>query len=343
MEKQAVRTPLSARGQAGATSGRNDARTRREGRRGLLARILESGAGAAVEVEGLRKSYGKLVAVDGLSFQAERGRILALLGPNGAGKTSALECIEGIKRPDAGRVRVMGEERAGRARALAMGIQLQTNGLPPAMTPREAVRFFAGYRGMRPDFGSAERFGLGPKMAAPYASLSEGQKRRLSLDHATAHAPPVLNLHEPTDAHYVESRAELHAIIGELKAEGAAVILASHDMAEVEKLADSAIVMRGGRVAARGSPRELREGAAGASRLRCSSAKGTLLAERPALPGAAFEAADGEKAVYRADDPGKAVTALVSWLAARGDALDELSVEPPSLEERFMEIVRRKS
>ncbi len=321
MEGKAVKVP-------GARSGRADAHA--------------SHGGAAVEVEGLRKSYGKLLAVDGLSFKAERGRILALLGPNGAGKSSALECIEGIKRPDSGRIRVMGREGAGRARALAMGVQLQTDGLPPAMTAREALKFFSGYRGLKADLAWAERFGLGPKLDAPYASLSGGQKRRLALALATAHRPPVLILDEPTAALDVESRGALHAIIQELKEEGAAIILASHDMAEVEKLADSAIVMLGGRVAAQGSPRELREGSSGASRLRCSSRDGSILRERPALPGADFQGLEGDKALYRAGEPGRALTALVAWLSARGDELAELSVEPPSLEERFMEIVRRE-
>jgi ABC-2 type transport system ATP-binding protein len=343
MDGNAVKSHDARGGRADALSSGPGAG--RKGRRGLLAKALEASSGAAVEVEGLVKRYGTLTAVNGLSFRAERGRILALLGPNGAGKTSALECVEGIKRPEGGRIRILGMDgtRGGRAAMLAMGIQLQTNGLPPAMTPREAFRFFAGYRGRKPDMAAAERFGLGPKMDAPYMGLSEGQKRRLSLALATAHGPSVLILDEPTAGLDVESRTELHAIIRELKEDGTAVILASHDMAEVEKLADSAIVMLSGKAVASGSPRELRDGSSGTSRLACSSRDGKLVRERPALPGASFEIAEGDKAVYRSADPGRAVTALVAWLGEHGDALAELSVESPSLEERFMEIVRRKS
>jgi ABC-2 type transport system ATP-binding protein len=301
--------------------------------------------GVAVRVESLTKAYGGKAAVDGLSFTAEAGRIFALLGPNGAGKTTALECVEGLKRPDSGLILVAGEDPAklGRRAALAMGVQLQVQGLPAAMTPREAFALFSGYRGLRADLGAAERFGLGAKLDAPYGSLSEGQKRRLSLALATAHKPKVLILDEPTASLDVESRTELHAIILELKQEGTAIILASHDMAEVEKLADTALVMVRGREVDSGSPRELRARSRGASRILCASRDGRVSLERPELPGAAFEAISGDKAAYRATEPGRAVAALVSWLEARGDELSELSVEAPSLEDRFMEITRRAS
>jgi ABC-2 type transport system ATP-binding protein len=299
----------------------------------------------AVRVEGLSKAFGKVRAVDGLSFTAQAGRIFALLGPNGAGKTTALECVEGLKRADSGSIRVEGlDPRAGsRDLALTMGVQLQTQGFPATMTPREAFGFFAGYRGLRPDLTVAERFGLSAKLDAPYSTLSGGQKRRLCLALATAHRPKVLILDEPTAALDVESRTELHALIAELRDGGAAIVLASHDMAEVEKLADTALVMLDGKEVVSGSPREIRSRSSSASKIFCSSRDGRILSERPALPGATFESVAGDKALYRSGDPGPAVTALVAWLQTRGDALAELSVEAPSLEERFMEIVGRKA
>ncbi|MBN1646909.1 MAG: ABC transporter ATP-binding protein [Spirochaetales bacterium] len=299
----------------------------------------------AIEVKGLSKRYKRCIAVNDLSFSVGKGEIFALLGPNGAGKTTTLECIEGLRSPDGGQISVAGIRplSGGRRLTMAMGVQLQTQGLPSSMTPREALVFFALYRKIEPDLSIAERFGLSAKMDVPCLDLSEGQKRRLALALAVAHKPPVLILDEPTAALDVESRTMLHEIIRDLRNSGTAVLLASHDMAEVEKLADRAIVLLNGKLVIEGSPRQIRGQAGGEARICCGTEAGCLLKEEPRkIPHTEFQDYDGDLALFKCTDPGSAVSSLIKHITECGDKLTSLQVEGPTLEERFMELTRGK-
>ncbi len=300
---------------------------------------------AIVEVREFAKSYGPVRAVDGLSFEIRRGEILALLGPNGAGKTSTLESIEGVRRPDAGQIRVLGLDPVREARRLArrVGVQLQSQGLPQGMSAREALALFARYRGIEPNYAPAERLGLGPKLASAVADLSTGQQRRLALALAVQHGPDLLILDEPTAGLDVETRDELHALIGELKAKGTTILLATHDMAEAEGLADRALVLVGGRLAAQGSPRELTAGGRGRTRILIATEAGSLLKEAPDIPGAERLAPEEGYAIYKTAAPAAALRALLAWLEERDEEVADLRVERPSLEERFLEIVQRRT
>ncbi len=315
-----------------------------------------------LSVAGLRKSYGAVEAVRGIDFSVRGGEIVALLGPNGAGKTSALECIEGLRRPDAGSIRVLGLDPARSARALArqVGVQLQSQSLPPAMTVRESLGFFARYRGVEPDADAALELGLGEKLDSQISTLSTGQQRRLALALAIQHRPRLVVLDEPTAGLDVETRDRLHALMQDLRSRGTSILLASHDMAEVEKLADRALVLVRGSIAASGSPRELTSGGEGLTRITVSTRDGTVVRERPALSAGAVPAEgvsretrpartavepvlDGEYAVYLGRDPGTLVRELLRFIEDRGDAIVDLRVERPSLEERFLEIVGRNT
>jgi ABC-2 type transport system ATP-binding protein len=299
---------------------------------------------AIVEVREFRKSYGPVRAVDGLSFEIRRGEILALLGPNGAGKTSTLESLEGLRRPDSGRIRVLGLDPAKEARRLArrVGVQLQDQGLPPAMSAREALALFALWRGIGPKLGAAERLGLGPKLDSAVADLSTGQQRRLALALAVQHEPELLILDEPTAGLDVETRDEFHALMAELKAGGTTILLATHDMAEAEKLADRALVIVGGRLAAEGSPRELTAGGRGRTRIIVSTEAGSLISGAPDFAGSERLPPDEGYAIYLAEHPAGVLRGLLAWLEARGDEVMDLRVERPSLEERFLEIIQRR-
>lgn len=301
-------------------------------------------ATAIVEVKEISKSYGPIKAVDRLSFGIGRGEILALLGPNGAGKTSTLESIEGVRRPDSGQIRVLGLDPAREARRLArrVGVQLQSQGLPPAMSAREALALFARWRGIEPNYAPALRLGLGPKLASTVADLSTGQQRRLALALAVQHNPELLILDEPTAGLDVETRDELHALMAELKAGGTTILLATHDMAEAEKLADRALVLVGGLLAAEGSPRELTAGGRGRTRILLSTEAGSLVSEPQDFRGAERLAPEEGYAIYRAERPASVLREILSWLEARGDEVVDLRVERPSLEERFLEIVQRR-
>ena len=293
-----------------------------------------------ISVRGLRKTYDATVAVDDISFSVARGEIFALLGPNGSGKTSTLECLEGIRRSDRGELSICSLDPGRQQRRLrdAIGVQLQTSGLPAAMTVEEAMRFFSSYHGTAPRWDLVERVGLAEKRRVPYGKLSVGLQRRLALAIAVAHRPRVVFLDEPTAGLDVQSRADLHALVRELRDAGTTVLLATHDMAEAEKLADRAAILLHGRIAAMGSPRELTAAGDGRTRISVATEAGSLLAERPTFPFVAAAKARDGYAMYLSEKPGRSVSAILAWLEERADPLVDLRVERPTLEERFLEI-----
>ncbi|HTZ50965.1 MAG TPA: ABC transporter ATP-binding protein [Spirochaetia bacterium] len=295
---------------------------------------------SVISVRGFRKRYGAAVAVKDLSFDVKRGEIFALLGPNGSGKTSTLESLEGLRHPDGGQLSVAGIDPARQPRRLArlIGVQLQTSALPPAMTVDEAMRFFAAYHGVAEQPALVERLGLAEKRSAQYARLSVGQQRRLALAIAVCHQPRVLFLDEPTAGLDVQSRVDLHGMVRELRDRGTTVILATHDMAEAEKLADRAGILLNGELAAIGSPRQLTASGARRTRISVSTENGRLLEPGTRVGGAPLARSEEGYAVYYSDDPGRTVTSILAWLEQAGDALVDLRVERPTLEERFLEI-----
>lgn len=295
---------------------------------------------AVVQVKELRKVYGKTVAVDGISFDVQQGEIFGLLGPNGAGKTSTLECLAGLRGADGGWLRVMGVDPAREASRLknTIGVQLQTSGLPDSMRVDEAMRFFCAYHGVAPRYELLGRMGLESKRKAQYVALSTGQKRRLALALAVAHQPPVVLLDEPTAGLDVQSRSELHTMMKELQRSGATILLATHDMAEAEKMADRVAILLRGRVAALGTPRQLTAAGGGLTKVSARTEGGSLTKDDISLPSVTRSLFNEDYAVYFSADPGPTVTAILNHIAAQGDRLIDLRVERPSLEERFLEI-----
>jgi ABC-type transport system involved in cytochrome c biogenesis ATPase subunit len=155
--------------------------------------------GAAIQVRNFKKTYGNYVAVEDISFDVMPGEIFGLLGPNGAGKTSTLECLEALRQPNGGALRVVGIDPTSDARKLRnlIGVQLQSAGLPESITPVEAIRFFCAYHDVAPRLDLLERLGLQEKQNTQFFELSAGQQRRLALALAVAHNPTVLFLDEP--------------------------------------------------------------------------------------------------------------------------------------------------
>jgi len=294
-----------------------------------------------IEVRNLRKAYGSVVATDDISLEVHPGEIFGLLGPNGAGKTTTLECLEGIRQPDRGDLAVLGvnpTRQPGKLRRL-IGVQLQSGGLPDAMTVDEAMRFFAAYHGVAPRRDLLARMGLGDKLGAQYHQLSIGLRRRLALALAIAHNPPVVILDEPTAGLDVASRTELHALMAELRGGGTAILLATHDMAEAEKLADRVAILLAGRIVAAGSPRELTATGAGLTKVSVRSEEARLLRENGHFPAVQQRTVKEDYAIYFSTDPGPTVAAILDYLRDHADRLIDLRVERPSLEERFLEIM----
>ncbi|MBE0409174.1 MAG: ABC transporter ATP-binding protein [Anaerolineales bacterium] len=295
---------------------------------------------SVITVRDFRKKYGAVTAVDGISFNVEQGQIFGLLGPNGAGKTTTLECLEGIRRADGGSLKVLGVDPIREPRHLSslIGVQLQTSALPPTMTTREAVKFFCAYHGVPARYDLLEHLGLEGKINAQYNQLSTGQQRRLSLVLAIAHNPPVLILDEPTAGLDVGSRTTLHNLMAELKAQGTSILLATHDMAEAEKMADWVAILLHGQIVAAGTPREITAAGSGLTRISVRTEESLLHTSKNDFPAVQQRIIKDDYAVYYSTDPGPTVAALLEFIKNNQDRLVDLRVERPNLEERFLEI-----
>ena len=291
-------------------------------------------------VKDFRKLYGSVLAVDGISFEVRRGEIFGLLGPNGAGKTSTLECLEGIRQPDGGLLRILGIDPSREPRKLTnlIGVQLQTSGLPGAMQVGEAMKFFSAYHRVAPQLDLLERLGLGDKLKVQYGNLSTGLQRRLALALAVAHRPPVVILDEPTAGLDVGSRAALHELMVELRDGGTAILLATHDMAEAEKMSDQVAILLRGKIVATGTPREITATGSSLTKVSVRTEESILHKNGTVFPGVRQHSFNEDYAVYYSTDPGLTVAALIANVDAQGDKLIDLRVERPSLEERFLEI-----
>ncbi|HEX7540594.1 MAG TPA: ABC transporter ATP-binding protein [Anaerolineales bacterium] len=293
-----------------------------------------------IEVEDFRKTYGNYVAVDGLSFDVKQGEIFGLLGPNGAGKTSTLECLEGLRAPNGGSLRVVGLNPVSEFRKLRnlIGVQLQSAGLPESITPDEAMKFFCAYHNVAPRFDLLERLGLIEKRNTQFYELSAGQQRRLVLALAVAHNPQVLFLDEPTAGLDVATRVELHGMMRELQAGGTTVILATHDMAEAEEMSDRVAILLQSRLVNIGTPMEITATGAGLTKISVRTQASSLSASGIAFPAVSQHTLKDEYSIYFSSDIGPTLSAMIAYIDAQGDTLIDLRVERPSLEDRFLEI-----
>jgi len=295
-----------------------------------------------VLVKDFRKVYGDTVAVDGISFEVHRGEIFGLLGPNGAGKTTTLESLEGLRHPTSGSLSILEvdpTQKAGRLQNL-IGVQLQASGLPGYMTSKEAMEFFCAYHHVAPRTDLLVRLGLGEKLGTQFSMLSTGLQRRLSLALAIAHDPPVIFLDEPTAGLDVGSRVELHEVMRELKSKGTTIILATHDMAEAEKMADRVAILLHGKIAASGTPTQLTATGSGLVKISVASEAGCLLSSSANFPKVSQQLIKEQYAIYFSSDAGVTVPAIFDYLKSQEDHLIDLRVERPSLEDRFLEITQ---
>ena len=283
----------------------------------------------ALSVQNLCKRYGEKEVLKGVSLTLKEGEIAALLGPNGAGKTTALECIEGLRTRDRGTV-----EMSGR-----LGVQLQSSSLPATIRPQEALELFCRWNGGERDREAEAELGIDSLGKRPYRALSTGQKRRLHLALALIGQPSLLFLDEPTAGLDVEGRAALHRQIGRLKERGCAILLASHDMAEVERLGDQIVLLKGGQVAFSGSPAELLcQGETGAQ--ICLKTGAPLNAA--ALRNCQFAGERQGYALYRAQQLDEGLWELLSLARSAGVRVEDVRVEHQSLEDRFLDFAQQE-
>jgi ABC-2 type transport system ATP-binding protein len=308
-----------------------------------------SAGSPAVVVDRLARSYAGRRVLDGVSFEVGRGKILAVLGPNGAGKTTTVEIVEGYRRADDGRVRVLGADpwRAGREHRARVGLMLQGGGgIDPRLTPREAVALFARFHARPRGVDEVLRaVGLsGTAIGTRYRRLSGGERQRTALAIAIVGRPELAILDEPTAGLDVEGRGVVRELISGLAADGAAVLLTSHDLADVERVADRIAVLDRGRIVAAGPPGELVGGALGPVRLRLdrSLTPGDREALAARLAATASVVDDGGPARYRIDGVAATpdvVAAATAWSAERGLLVLELRTTSATLEERYLELI----
>lgn len=303
--------------------------------------MITTPSGPAVDVRDLRITYGDVVAVDGVSFSAAAGEIVALLGPNGAGKTSTIEALEGYRRPTGGELRVLGHDpRAEHAAVVPrIGVMLQEGGLYPGIRTAEVLTLFAAYYDdpVDPD-ALLERVGLADHARSTARRLSGGQQQRLALALALVGRPEVAFLDEPTAGLDVDGRLLVRDVVREQRDLGACVLLATHDLAEAEKVADRVVIVDRGRVVADGTPAELM-GAVG-DELHFGATAGLDVGALAAALGAPVsEVSPGEYLVAAAPSPGT-VAALAAWLAERDLALADLRAGRQHLEDVFLRLTR---
>ncbi len=300
----------------------------------------------AIALSGLTKRYGGRTVVDGLDLVVEPGSIVAILGPNGAGKTTTIETIEGYRSPDAGMVRVLGLDpaRDGRRLRSRMGLMLQDGGVQPLATPAELLRLYAGfYARPRDPVALLAAVGLEAVARTRWRRLSGGERQRLSLALALVGRPELLVLDEPTAGMDPAARARTRDLIAEARAAGATVLVTTHELADVERLADRIVVLAAGRRLADGTPAELRAGARPRLELRLErpldeSGRGDL--EQVIGPAVRLEA--GEAGRYRvagAPPSPATIAAIATWCAAHDLRILELRTAGATLEERYLELV----
>jgi ABC-2 type transport system ATP-binding protein len=293
----------------------------------------------AIAVEGLRRSYGDVEAVRGVSFEVGRGEIFGLLGPNGAGKTTTVEIVQGLRRADAGIVRVLGLDPATQVRELRrrIGSQLQDSALPARMKVREAVDLFGALSGTAVDRAAVlEGWGLADKRGTAFASLSGGQRQRLFVALALVSDPEVVFLDEMTTGLDPGARRVAWDLIRDVRARGTTVVLVTHFMDEAERLCDRVAVMLGGRIVASGTPQGLVNRHAPEIRMRFSTPAEGDLAWLDALASVRRVQRWGARVEVEGVDP---VLAEVSaGLLARGAYPEDLRVEQPTLEDVFLRL-----
>jgi ABC-2 type transport system ATP-binding protein len=298
---------------------------------------------AAITVSALRKTYGPLTAVDGVGFEVGAGEIFGMVGPNGAGKTTTIECLEGMRAPDAGDVRILGLDprRNGYELRERIGVQLQQSSLPDDLKVWEALDLFASYyRKPAPWEPLLDELGIADKREARFSKLSGGQKQRLFIALALVNDPEVVFLDELTTGLDPHARRAMWNLVRAIRDRGKTVFLTTHYMEEAENLCNRVLIIDRGRIVALDTPEKL------VANLRAET-RIIFTAADPGYDPAPLRAVAG---VTRVDIAGDKVTVtgrgdrlvilVVNALDAQGLRFRDLRTEQPSLDDVFMAMTR---
>jgi ABC-2 type transport system ATP-binding protein len=296
--------------------------------------------GAAIEVTDLAKAYGELRAVDGVTFDVGEGEFFGILGPNGAGKTTILEMVEGLRRPDAGTITLLGQSPWPRNAGLLprIGVQLQSTAFFERLTAREQIHTMASLYAVAPEAADEwlERVGLGDKADTRVGDLSGGQAQRLSIACALVHDPEVVFLDEPTAALDPQARRNLWELLAGLNDSGRTVVLTTHYMDEAEALCDRVAIIDHGRILELDTPANLVRGLDAPTRI--TVATGQLTPEEAGVINGVDEVTqDPAGVVLSTREPVAVLTAL-----AQQEHLAGIQVQTGTLEDVFLSLTGRE-
>jgi ABC-2 type transport system ATP-binding protein len=297
-----------------------------------------------IEVTNLRKAYGATVAVDDVSFSVERGEIYGILGRNGAGKTTTVECIVGLRRPDAGAIRVLGLDPQSGRRELheRVGVQLQESALQAKLKVREAIDLYASfYRRPADATQLTQALGLSDKLDSYYGKLSGGQKRRLSIALALIGDPEIAVLDELTTGLDPQARHDTWRVIEAIRDRGVTVVLVTHFMDEAEHLCDRVALLDAGKIVAIDSPEGMGRRVRGGKLVRFVPSAPFDERVLTDLEGVRSVDRDGEQVVVHGS--GDLVNVVILALDRVGVAASEVRLEEASLEDAFLELTGKAS
>jgi ABC-2 type transport system ATP-binding protein len=292
-----------------------------------------------IEVTHLRKCYGKLVAVDDVSFSVGDNEIVGVLGPNGAGKTTTVECVTGLRRPDSGSVRVLGLDPRVDGPELheMVGVQLQDSQLQPLLKVQEILDLYRSfYRHPANSDEFLEVLGLTDKRNARYKTLSGGQKQRLSIALALIGQPKVAVLDEMTTGLDPAARRTVWDFVEKVREHGTSMILVTHFMDEAQRLCDRVVLINHGQVVATGSPEQLAEQVAGGKRVRFVAGKPFDDGLLTGLPEVSHVERHGSHVVVSGS--GQLVNAVLKALDAADVTAEDVETESPTLDDAFVQL-----
>lgn len=280
-----------------------------------------------VKVSNLQKKYNNNTVLKGISFDVDDGTIFALLGTNGAGKTTTLECMEGILKHSSDQIYINGK----------IGVQLQSSSLPEGIKAIEALKLFAMWNSTIVDIGLIDRLGLTGILKKRYKEMSTGQKRRLHLALAMTGGPDVIFLDEPTAGLDVEGRVALHEEIKRLKNHGKTIIIASHDMAEVEALCDKLAILKDGEIAFLGTVDELKSNVKNIYTIKLNLSSQIILDECLTCY---YKGKIQDYYIFESNEVGDGLLELLTIIKNQNIDVYDIKIEHSSLEECFIDIAR---
>jgi ABC-2 type transport system ATP-binding protein len=297
-----------------------------------------------IEVRNLRKTYDTLVAVDDLSFEVDEGEIFGMVGPNGAGKTTTIECIEGLRQPDAGSVQLLGMDPSEERRAIAnqIGVQLQESALPTRLRVGEALDLFASFYERRADPEELLGIlGLTEKHSSPFHKLSGGQKQRLFIALALVNRPKVVFFDELTTGLDPQARRSMWDLVRQIREQGCTVFLTTHYMEEAERLCDRVLIIDHGQIVALDTPEAMIRSLGAENRLVFTLPENQAAPALTNLPQVRHVEQIGERVVVYGHGERFASSVVYALEDAKVDFLD-LRTEQPNLEDVFLSLTGRE-